>query len=201
MVPPSRYLGSWKVFLLGRGIDLFERENKIRHLADPLSSSDQWDGREVHAMLGHGLTTLTNESRDRWDEFLPQNFASTSDSDSCCNGIFSFYLMFGIHPRLPYDETPPRSSWRLLTKSNEWRRTPNHCSKLRGSWTSTVCVLMFGQSTGEAIGSGVALTKTPDYFFKVGDMVKMKHHDRLKLEFKWKGPYHVVDVGHPGLTG
>ncbi|KAH9244260.1 hypothetical protein BASA81_018343 [Batrachochytrium salamandrivorans] len=39
---------------------------------------------------------------------------------------------------------------------------------------------------------------TPDYFFKVGDMVKMKHHDRLKLEFRWKGPYHVVDVGHPG---
>ncbi|KAH9264595.1 hypothetical protein BASA83_011924 [Batrachochytrium salamandrivorans] len=32
---------------------------------------------------------------------------------------------------------------------------------------------------------------TPDYFFKVGDMVKLKHHERLKLEFKWKGPYHV----------
>ncbi|KAH9263619.1 hypothetical protein BASA83_012962 [Batrachochytrium salamandrivorans] len=29
-------------------------------------------------------------------------------------------------------------------------------------------------------------------------MVKMKHHERLKLEFRWKGPYHVVDVGHPG---
>ncbi|KAH9270406.1 hypothetical protein BASA83_007404 [Batrachochytrium salamandrivorans] len=26
----------------------------------------------------------------------------------------------------------------------------------------------------------------------------MKHHDRQKLEFNWKGPYHVVDVGHPG---
>ncbi|KAH9272528.1 hypothetical protein BASA83_005338 [Batrachochytrium salamandrivorans] len=39
---------------------------------------------------------------------------------------------------------------------------------------------------------------TPDYYFKVGDMVKLKHHDRLKLEFKWKGPYHIVDVGHPG---
>ncbi|KAH9246191.1 hypothetical protein BASA81_016274 [Batrachochytrium salamandrivorans] len=24
------------------------------------------------------------------------------------------------------------------------------------------------------------------------------HHDRQKLEFNWKGPYHVVDVGHPG---
>ncbi|KAJ1332481.1 hypothetical protein BSLG_008783 [Batrachochytrium salamandrivorans] len=32
---------------LAEGIDLFERENKIRHLATtPLSSSDQWDGRE-----------------------------------------------------------------------------------------------------------------------------------------------------------
>ncbi|KAH9269142.1 hypothetical protein BASA83_008760 [Batrachochytrium salamandrivorans] len=68
-------------------------------------------------------------------------------------GFSPFYLMFGIHPRLP----------------------PKQC------------------------GSGVALDEnTPDYFFKVGDMVKMKHHDRLKLEFKWKGPYHVVDVGHPG---
>ncbi|KAH9265730.1 hypothetical protein BASA83_011029 [Batrachochytrium salamandrivorans] len=28
-------------------------------------------------------------------------------------------------------------------------------------------------------------------------MVKMKHHERLKLEFRWKG-HHVVDVGHPG---
>ncbi|KAH9262992.1 hypothetical protein BASA83_013712 [Batrachochytrium salamandrivorans] len=39
---------------------------------------------------------------------------------------------------------------------------------------------------------------TPIINFKVGDMVKMKHHDRQKLEFNWKGPYHVVDVGHPG---
>ncbi|KAH9246432.1 hypothetical protein BASA81_016023 [Batrachochytrium salamandrivorans] len=29
-------------------------------------------------------------------------------------------------------------------------------------------------------------------------MVKMNNHDRQKLEFNWKGPYHVVDVGHPG---
>ncbi|KAH9244487.1 hypothetical protein BASA81_018108 [Batrachochytrium salamandrivorans] len=28
---------------------------------------------------------------------------------------------------------------------------------------------------------------TSDYYFKVGDMVKMKHHDRQKLEFNWKG--------------
>ncbi|KAH9244305.1 hypothetical protein BASA81_018311 [Batrachochytrium salamandrivorans] len=32
---------------------------------------------------------------------------------------------------------------------------------------------------------------TSDYFFKLGDMVKMKHHDRLKLEFPMERPYHV----------
>ncbi|KAH9271471.1 hypothetical protein BASA83_006324 [Batrachochytrium salamandrivorans] len=55
------------------------------------------------------------------------------------------------------------------------------------------------KAQSEAMRNVVASMKTtPDYFFKVGDMVKMKHHERLKLEFRWKGPYHVVDVGHPG---
>ncbi|KAH9264033.1 hypothetical protein BASA83_012504 [Batrachochytrium salamandrivorans] len=44
--PLRDHLGSRQVFF-GRSIDLFERENKIRHLAtNTLSSSDQWDGRE-----------------------------------------------------------------------------------------------------------------------------------------------------------
>ncbi|KAH9264601.1 hypothetical protein BASA83_011931 [Batrachochytrium salamandrivorans] len=42
---------------------------------------------------------------------------------------------------------------------------------------------------------------TPDYFFKVGDMVKMKHHERLKLELD--GKVHIMwwmlDI--LGLTG
>jgi hypothetical protein len=39
---------------------------------------------------------------------------------------------------------------------------------------------------------------SPDYYFKVGDWVKMKHYAQNKFEFDWKGPYHVVDVGFPG---
>ena len=38
----------------------------------------------------------------------------------------------------------------------------------------------------------------PDYYYSVGDMVKMKHFSKTKLEFDWKGPYHIVDIGHPG---
>jgi hypothetical protein len=36
------------------------------------------------------------------------------------------------------------------------------------------------------------------HYFQEGDMVKLKHHDRKKFEFKWKGPYHIVRLGHPG---
>ncbi|KAH9264821.1 hypothetical protein BASA83_011645 [Batrachochytrium salamandrivorans] len=101
---------------LAEGIDLFERENKIRHLATtPYHPQTNGMVERMHAMLGHGLTTLVHGKRDRWDEYLPQ-------------------VLLAL-------------------------RTRTHA---------------------------------------VGDMVKMKHHDRLKLEFRWKGPYHVVDVGHPG---
>ena len=37
-----------------------------------------------------------------------------------------------------------------------------------------------------------------DHYFQEGDMVKLKHHSKEKFEFKWKGPYHVVRLGHPG---
>lgn len=38
----------------------------------------------------------------------------------------------------------------------------------------------------------------PEYYFKVGDWVKMKNFGRTKFDFDWKGPYHVFDVGFPG---
>ncbi|KAH9263807.1 hypothetical protein BASA83_012794 [Batrachochytrium salamandrivorans] len=75
-----------------------------------------------------------------------------------------------------------------------------YCSELGGSWPSKIrCQCSKPKHRPKQCGSVVGFDEnTPDYFFKVGDMVKMKHHERLKLEFRWKGPYHVVDVGHPG---
>ncbi|KAH9252994.1 hypothetical protein BASA81_008998 [Batrachochytrium salamandrivorans] len=58
---------------LAEGIDLFERENKIRHLATtPYHPQTNGMVERMHAMLGHGLTTLVHGKRDRWDEYLPQ---------------------------------------------------------------------------------------------------------------------------------
>jgi hypothetical protein len=37
-----------------------------------------------------------------------------------------------------------------------------------------------------------------DHYFQEGDMVKLKHFDKNKFEFKWRGPYHIVKLAHPG---
>ncbi|KAH9246187.1 hypothetical protein BASA81_016268 [Batrachochytrium salamandrivorans] len=168
---------------LAEGIDLFERENKIRHLATtPYHPQTNGMVERMHAML---------------------DFASTSDSDSCGNGLFSFLPLFGIHPRLPYDETPPRSSLAPLDDIEQMEENSEFIARNLeevGQARSAANVRTKAQAEAMRKRSGFD-ENTPDYYFKVGDMVKMKHHERLKLEFKWKGPYHVWMLDILGLTG
>ncbi|KAH9251870.1 hypothetical protein BASA81_010188 [Batrachochytrium salamandrivorans] len=154
----------------------------------------------MHAMLGHGLTTLGNGKRDRWDEYLPQVLLALRTRTHAVTGYSPFFLLFGINPRLPYDETPPQSSMAPLDEVERMEETSEFIARNLdevGQARSAANVRTKAQAEAMRKRNGFD-QDTPDYFFKVGDMVKLKHHERLKLEFKWKGPYHVVDVGHPG---
>ncbi|KAH9268810.1 hypothetical protein BASA83_009095 [Batrachochytrium salamandrivorans] len=144
---------------LAEGISEFERENSIRHLATtPYHPQTNGMVERMHAMLGHGLTTLVADKRDRWDDLMPLDEIERMEENS------------EFIARNLEEVGQARSAANVRTKAQaEAMRKRNNFDE-----------------------------NTSDYYFKVGDMVKMKHHDRQKLEFNWKGPYHVVDVGHPG---
>ncbi|KAH9275222.1 hypothetical protein BASA83_002453 [Batrachochytrium salamandrivorans] len=186
---------------LAEGIDLFERENKIRHLATtPYHPQTNGMVERMHAMLGHGLTTLVHGKRDRWDEYLPQVLLALRTRTHAVTGFSPFFLLFGIHPRLPTDETPPQNTLAPLDEIERMEENSEFIARNLeevGQARSAANVRTKAQAEAMRKRGGFD-ENTPDYFFKVGDMVKMKHHERLKLEFRWKGPYHVVDVGHPG---
>ncbi|KAH6560287.1 hypothetical protein BASA62_000360 [Batrachochytrium salamandrivorans] len=137
---------------------------------------------------------------DRGKSFLAEGIDFTSDSNTRCHWILPFLLLFGIHPRLPTDETPPRNTLAPLDEIERMEENSEFIARNLEEVGKQDQLLMFEpKAQSEAMRKrGGFDENTPDYFFKVGDMVKMKHHERLKLEFRWKGPYHVVDVGHPG---
>ncbi|KAH9248032.1 hypothetical protein BASA81_014319 [Batrachochytrium salamandrivorans] len=77
-----------------------------------------------------------------------------------------------------------RTLWLRLTTSNGWKKTPSllpgNLEEKSGQARSAANVRTKAQA--EAMRKRTNFDETtPDYFFKVGDMVKMKHHDRLKL--------------------
>ncbi len=188
---------------LSVGIADFEREHGIDHLlTSPYHPQTNGMVERMHAMLKHSLTTLTLDQPSRWDEYLKQAVFALRTRTHAVTKFSPFFLLYGVHPRMDYDEdlAPPAS---LLTSLDELEEMEADGEFYARSFEA------LGQDRAASYIRSKAqmeiMKKRGDFpewasqsRFTVGDMVKLKHHGRTVLEFKWKGPYHIVDLGHEG---
>ncbi|KAH9274018.1 hypothetical protein BASA83_003655 [Batrachochytrium salamandrivorans] len=160
---------------LAEGIDLFERENKIRHLATtPYHPQTNGMVERMHAMLGHRLTTLVHGKRDRWDEYLPQVLLALrtrthavtgfSPSSSCSVFILVCQLMRHLLETL----------WHHWTKIERMEENSEFIARNLeevGQARSAANVRTKAQSEAMRKRGGFD-ENTPITFSRVGDMVK-----------------------------
>jgi hypothetical protein len=189
-----------KSFLAGAVQEFIDRQ-QIKHLPSaPYHPQTNGMVERMHSMLGHAITTLTESRPDRWDEFLNQSLLALRVRTHAVTKYSPFYLLYGVHPRLPGDPRPPPSTMQPLDELEEL--------EYRREFTARTLDDL-GQSRAAAYQRSILQADkmkarlnldpdAPDHYFSEGDMVKLKHHDKTKFEFKWKGPYYIAKLAHPG---
>jgi transposase InsO family protein len=186
---------------LSESVQNFEELQGIRHFAStPYHPQTNGMVERMHAMIGHAITTLSQGKPQRWDEYLKQSLFAIRVRKHAVTKHSPFYLLYGVHPRIPGDTHPLGSSMQPLDEIEEM--------EVRGEFIARTFNDL-GQSRRAAYERSKTQAEVmrkrhnldpnaPDYYFKINDWVRMKHYGKTKFEFDWKGPYTVVDVGFPG---
>ncbi|KAH9264004.1 hypothetical protein BASA83_012533 [Batrachochytrium salamandrivorans] len=79
----------------------------------------------MHAMLGHGLTTLGNGKRDRWDEYLPQVLLALRTRTHAVTGYSPFFLCLELILDSHMTKHHHRAVWPPWMKLNGWKKLPS----------------------------------------------------------------------------
>ena len=186
---------------LSEALQEFESVQRIRHLAStPYHPQTNGMVERMHAMIGHAITTLSEGQPKRWDEFLDQAVFAIRVRTHSVTKFSPFYLLYGVQPRLPGDTGPPRESMAPLDELEQREaRLEFTARELDELGLDRAAAYHRSVAQAERIRNRIQVDPdSPDYYFSIGDMVKMKHHSKEKFEFSWKGPYQVVQLGHPG---
>jgi transposase InsO family protein len=184
--------------LLSDSMKRFEETQKIRHAAStPYHPQTNGMVERMHAMLGACITRLSDGRPDRWDEFLPQTLFSLRVRTHAVTKFSPFYLLYGVHPRIPGDTLPLQSSMQPLDELEKMEERAEFTARMLDE---------LGQDRAAAYHRSKAQEErmkqrydkdknvTPSAY-GLQDWVKLKHQGKTKFEFEWKGPYFIRGFG------
>ena len=185
---------------LSSGIQSFVEANRINHLkSTPYHPRTNGMVERMHAPLGKGITTLVNGKPERWDEYLPQVLWALRIRSHSVTGYSPFFLLYSTLPRLVSDPSPPVSTLAPPTEE-EWSllEAERMASIMESSGEYRAAANIRTRAAADQLAATMPTGFDLKNAFEIGDMVKLKHREKTKFEFKWKGPYHIVQLGYPG---
>ncbi len=182
-----------------KGVQEFLQKHSILHACStPYHPQSNGMVERMHSMLKSSIAALAGGRTDRWDDVLPQALFAIRCRKHAVTGHSPFYLLYGVTPRLPADLDAPMGHLIPLDDVERMENEGGHMARLMDELgEARAAANIRSRVQGDAIRArGNFAAK--DYFFEVGDMVKLKHFDAKGLEYHWRGPYHIVQLGYPG---
>ena len=172
---------------------------EIHHLkTTPYTPRSNGAVERMHATLGSILTKLCAGHRSHWAKYLHQALFACNIRIHEVTGFSPFDLVHGCHPRLTDQELPqfPPGSFDLSKPTDVASVTATELAHLNQNRAAALYRLQ-AQASRMKVRYDTANNATNPRFVP-GDVVKMKHHDHTKFQFKWTGPYYIVgaDVLH-----
>lgn len=149
----------------------------------------------VHRELKSILTKLCNGDIHSWDSFLPQAEFVLNVRISNATGYSPFYLSHGLEARLPGDEIPPvPPGYFDLTDEGDVAAFSSQELASLGQNRAAALQRLKSQAVRmkQQYDQRVGVSSAD---FKVGDIVKLKNHNTGKFQFKYIGPFYIVDSG------
>jgi hypothetical protein len=172
---------------------------EIHHLpSTPYTPRTNGACERMHRTLKDILTKLCAGDRLRWKFYLPQAVMALNARVSNATGFSPFYLCHGVDPVLPGDELPPLPprAFDLNDELDAAVYTERELAKLgqnRAAAMQRLKVQAAEMKRRYDLVNGVGAER-----YRIGDVVKLKHHRQTKFQFAWYGPFYVDSYGPNG---
>jgi hypothetical protein len=152
----------------------------------------------IHRDVNAIITKLSRGEPHRWVDFVCQTEFILNSRIHSVTGFSPFYLAHGVEPRIPGDQVPeiPPRLYDLNNLQDVAGLSAEELASLGQNRAAALQRLKAQAIRMKSYYDERLGVKDPN--FQVGDVVKMKNHSKSKFQFKYIGPFYIVEKGLNG---